>query len=1116
VDPAKADVESLFCDALDIASAEERAAYLDRACRQDGDLRQRVERLLAAHGAAPSFLAARPPLAAAPCDSLAESVGTLIGPYKLLEQIGEGGFGVVFMAEQTRPLCRKVALKVLKPGMDTRQVIARFEAERQALALMDHPSIAHVHDGGETASGRPYFVMELVKGIPITEFCDQNQLSVGQRLELFLNVCQAVQHAHQKGIIHRDIKPSNILVTLHDGTPVVKVIDFGIAKATGQRLTDKTLFTNFAQMIGTPLYMSPEQAALSGLDVDTRSDIYSLGVLLYELLTGTPPFDKERLKTVGYDEMCRIIREEDPPRPSTRISTLGLAATTAATQRKSDPKQLSRLFRGELDWIVMKAMEKDRNRRYETANGLARDIERYLRDEAVLACPPSTAYRLRKLLRRNRAAVLVGAVVVLALVLLVLGLVVSNVLIMREKDQKVDALKDKEVALITARQAELTARRRFYAAQMNLAQQAWEAGNPARVLDLLEGQRPGPEEEDLRSFEWYYLWHLCHQGDRLRLKTPNTRASFLAFSTDGKTLAAGYRDATARLWDIATGRQEAIAKSDGGEFTSLAFTPDSRSLLIVNVRGSMNLKRWDLATDRDTVLLDGRQGGVWCAAFSPDGKTLATGAEDGTVLLRDPVTLKGQATLCKHNNPVYCLAFSPDGKRLATSSAWGEDNGRVIICDLPSRSARRLPAAGAYSLAFSPDSQRLALSGSESAPARLFEVATGRQCLSFERHPGVVYAVAFSPDGQMLAAGGNDRTVRLYDVRTGEQRLSYADAGPIFAVDFSPDGKTLASAGYDGTITLRDVTPVGDELTLPGAGTTVAFAPDGKTLATSGAAALRLWDVASWKETAAFAFTGPSEPEEALAFAHDGKSLAVAHYHTLRLFDVAPLRERVSLNEAQTFWSVAFSPDDQKLASASKWQPYVSLRHSRTLAERGTLAPDAEAWARICAFSPDGALVATGSQFGVLKLFDVATGQVRATLQPGEKGPDWVGYLAFSPDGKLLASSDRQGTVKLWDIATGELRTVLKGHTDAVDVLGFSADSGTLATGGQDRTVKLWDVATGQERITLKGFAAPVRSLAFGPDDRLLVAGSEDGTVRVWRAATDAEALARRAGAPAN
>jgi serine/threonine-protein kinase len=413
--------QSLFIAALE-RDPSERRTFLDRACTGNSVLRGRVEKLLLAHEHAAHFMEEPAAPHAATIDELIiEGPGTIIGPYKLLEQIGEGGFGIVFMAEQREPVHRKVALKVLKPGMDTRQVIARFEAERQALALMDHPNVAKILDAGQGPAGRPYFVMELVKGVPITEYCDQNQLTPRDRLELFVYVCQAAQHAHQKGIIHRDIKPSNVLVTLHDGTPVPRIIDFGIAKALGQRLTDKTLFTGFNEMIGTPLYMSPEQAQLGGLDVDTRSDIYSLGVLLYELLTGTTPLEKERLKEMSYDELRRIIREEEPARPSTRVSTLGQAATTVSTKRSSDPKRLSRLFRGELDWIVMKCLEKDRNRRYETASAVAADVQRYVNDEPVLACSPSAAYRLRKFARRRRAAFATGGLVLFVLIALGAG-----------------------------------------------------------------------------------------------------------------------------------------------------------------------------------------------------------------------------------------------------------------------------------------------------------------------------------------------------------------------------------------------------------------------------------------------------------------------------------------------------------------------------------------------------------------------------------------------------------------------------------------------------------------------------------------------------------------------
>jgi serine/threonine protein kinase len=404
------DVKSLFGQAAELPAAD-RPAFLDRACAGHPAIRSEVEALLGAFDRAGSFMGSP----AAPVETgdyapIAEGEGTVIGPYTLREQIGEGGFGLVFVAEQTEPVRRKVALKVIKPGMDTRQVVARFEAERQALALMDHPNIAKVLEAGATASGRPFFVMELVRGIPITEYADAHHLTPQDRLGLFIQVCRAVQHAHQKGVIHRDLKPSNILVAPHDGIPVVKVIDFGVAKALGQALTDKTIYTRFFQMIGTPLYMSPEQAEVNQLDVDTRSDIYSLGVLLYELLTGTTPFDRERFQTAAFEEIRRIIKEEEPPRPSTRLTSLGETLPAVSAFRGTDPGKLAGLVRGELDWIAMKCLEKDRSRRYDSAAALAKDVQRYLIGDAVEACPPSLGYRLKRFARRN-AAVLVIALV---------------------------------------------------------------------------------------------------------------------------------------------------------------------------------------------------------------------------------------------------------------------------------------------------------------------------------------------------------------------------------------------------------------------------------------------------------------------------------------------------------------------------------------------------------------------------------------------------------------------------------------------------------------------------------------------------------------------------------
>lgn len=448
--------ETIFAEALRLRP-EERAAYIAQSTLGNPELRQEVESLLESyragefleHAAAPEL---RPTLVSAA--AVTEKAGDTIGRYKLLQQIGEGGCGVVYMAEQLEPVRRRVALKIIKLGMDTKSVIGRFEAERQALALMDHPNIAKVFDAGATDTGRPYFVMELVRGRKITEYCDEKKLSTRERLDLFIQICKAIQHAHQKGIIHRDIKPSNILVSIDDGLPVPKVIDFGIAKATsGQQLTNRTLFTAFEQFIGTPAYMSPEQAMLTNVDVDTRSDIYALGVLLYELLTGKTPFDAQELLAIGLDEMRRTIREQEPPRPSTRLSTLpGQELSTTAHRRGLDAPRLVSELRGDLDWIVMKALEKDRSRRYETANGLAADIQRHLHNEPVVACPPSNLYRFQKMARRNKAEFVASIAVFVALVA---GVAISSWMFLKEREARTRAVAAEEQERKLRQHAEL-------------------------------------------------------------------------------------------------------------------------------------------------------------------------------------------------------------------------------------------------------------------------------------------------------------------------------------------------------------------------------------------------------------------------------------------------------------------------------------------------------------------------------------------------------------------------------------------------------------------------------------------------------------------------------------
>ena len=609
----------IFFEAIEKDSPEAVRECIDIACREDQELRLQVERLMHSHQKAGEFLGGVPSTESTSIlPPITEKPGDRVGPYRLLQQIGEGGFGVVYMAEQTAPVRRKVALKIIKPGMDTKEVVARFEAERQALALMDHPNIAKVLDAGSTDSGRPYFVMELVRGIPITDYCGQEKIAVNERLDLFIKICQAIQHAHQKGLIHRDIKPSNIMVTMHDGVPVPKVIDFGIAKATQQELTEKTLFTQFHQFIGTPAYMSPEQAELSGLDIDTRSDVYSLGVLLYELLTGATPFDAKELLQSGLDEMRRIIREREPVRPSTRLSQTVSNASPCDAQ---DVARLPRRIESDLDWIVMKCLEKDRTRRYETANGLAMDLRRFLTQEPIVARPPSTLYRIKQAWRRNRVICSAGAIVAASLVL---GIVASSVAMHRagiEEEKAVQAQKAEQErateaeearrqadasahetlrALETARVQELAARRHAYAGDINVAKQAVDSRDFGHAMDLLDRNRPVEGQEDLRGWEWRYLWQFCRSdavGELYQAKTPVVA---LDVSPSGKQVAVvNYRPAGVTLIDIETKKTSSLPSAADLLVSRVAFHPQQPWLVVAGKRAkdeAHELRMIDMST----------------------------------------------------------------------------------------------------------------------------------------------------------------------------------------------------------------------------------------------------------------------------------------------------------------------------------------------------------------------------------------------------------------------------------------------------------------------------------------------------------------------------------------
>ncbi len=795
----------IFAAALRITDAADRAAFLGTACAGDADLRQRVESLLAEQDKLGSFLALPdgPPTTDPPP---VERPGTQIGPYKLLQQIGEGGFGIVFMAEQTEPVRRRVALKVIKPGMDTRQVIARFEAERQALAVMDHPNIAKVLDAGEVGQasslpeqwqagslphpGRPYFVMELVRGVPITQYCDENSLPIRERLALFASVCQAIQHAHTKGIIHRDIKPTNVLVTRQDGHPVVKVIDFGIAKALGQQLTDKTLFTDFAQMIGTPLYMSPEQAELSSTDIDTRSDIYSLGVLLYELLTGTTPVSKEQLKAAAFDEIRRIIREDEPQKPSTRISTAD-AAPSIAAQRHTEPAKLTKLVRGELDWIVMKALEKDRTRRYETANGLSQDVERYLADEPVLACPPSAGYRLRKFARRNKRALASGALLGLTLLAAVVALAVQNVRIQSQKQKAEEALDARDHTL--------------YLRNIQIAHRDCLNGQLAQAATLLDGC-PAP----LRRWEWHYVQRRCRTDPVIRQLPDRVsqQGDVVAVSPDSRVVAAACAN-EALIWEPSGGKEDLVLCGHTGEVRAVAFHPRGR--LLASAGEDAQIFIWDLDGAPNPSTLGKHGDGVRGLAFSRSGERLASAGDDGTVIVWDVETRKEAFTLARHGAAVNGVAISPDGSLIASAGSdsvvkiWDARTGRL-------RNTLRGHKDAVNCAVFSPAGLLATGGGGWDQTVIVWDPASGKAVRQFPRHGGSVMGVAFSPDGERLAAANKAWSVKVWDLRTGEEALTLPCKGMVIGVAFSADGRFLVAAGEDErqgvwTVTVWDGTP---------------------------------------------------------------------------------------------------------------------------------------------------------------------------------------------------------------------------------------------------------------------------------------------------------------------
>jgi WD40 repeat protein len=1019
-----------------------------------------------------------------------ETSGARIGRYTILEKIGEGGFGTVFMAEQQHPVRRTVALKILKAGMDTKQVIARFEAERQALAMMDHPNVAKVLDAGATDAGRPYFVMDLIRGTPITRYCDEHKLTIRQRLELFLQVCQGVQHAHTKGIIHRDLKPSNVLVAESDGKAVPKVIDFGIAKATTGQLIDQTLITELRQFLGTPQYMSPEQADGSA-DIDTRSDVYSLGVILYELLSGATPFD---FKTSGFAEIHRIIREVDPPPPSTR-----------AGQRE---------LKGDLDRIVLKAMEKDRTRRYETASALATDIQRYLNNEPVTARQAGRIYRFRKLVRRNKLAFAAGTALVLTLAI---GLITSAMLYLKARDAKT-------AQSILRDDAEAYA----YASDMLGIQQALAANNLGRARTLLDRHRPKSGEKDRRGWEWRYLWQQC-RGDEMAILTKRPAPiSSLSVSADGRWLAIGEgADGGLTVCDLQQRTQPASLPAGEGE-VRVAFSPHGQLLAYTSVTFDaqkhqhvrVHLREIGDHREKAATDLNDYANGL---AFALDGKTLVSctaGLEGELSFWRVPELVKIASVPAPSDYLATDFAVTGDLRSAALTSKF----------ERPGRRLRRIQVTGenkweedtapsaATSIVFSRDGRVLAFAVGTSNPViQLREPATGASIgPPFGGHVASITQLVFWPDGKTLASASADQTIRLWDIRDAAHpkaigRPLRGHTQEVKRLALLADNRTLISGAKDGSVCRWDTTVARQDLT------NVSVPMIGWSFEATGAAVLSVrrggqvlrHDGHNPLLTAPV-WNIPSDASEPLLW---GGRLLLArcgdHGYTVDLVtkDVFP----------------SIPPVDGVLTYSTvtpqyHWVGYV--KGDDTVRERdlrtGSLLPEWRIPGGLAtmAFNSDGerrlALAADGS--GILT--EISSGrETRVNLDTTE-----VVSACFSSDGRLIAIASGSGYVGVWPIAALAARgrvppmRMLGGFMAAPHSVAISPDNRRLAAGAQgNETVKLYDIPSGEEVLTLASRGTASRYLGFSPDGTVLAASDTEERLHIWRAPTLAEIEATEA-----
>lgn len=1083
--------KEIFLEALEHVSGE-RTGFIQRRCAGDAARARRVASLLEAHEGAGRFMSDPTTLGSGEVAGATLRPGETLGNYRIIRLLGEGGFGDVYLAEQMRPVVRPVAIKMLKLGMDTRELIGRFEAERQALALMEHPGIARVHDADATEKGRPYFVMEYVPGEAITDFCDKHRLNVRQRLEIFAQVCGAVQHAHQKGVIHRDIKPSNVLVGLIDGQPAPKVIDFGIAKAIGAaKLSDGAFTTGDRRVLGTPQYMAPEQASVSSASVDTRTDVYALGVLLYELLVGVSPFDPQRLRRASATDLERILREEEPPRPSVRYWKLGVQSEKIARQRGMDPVRLRRELRGDLDWIVMCALEKDPARRYPTAYALAQDVRRHLRFEPVDAGPPSGLYRAGKFWRRHRVGVMVAA----ALLLTAAAAVGVSAWFATETWR---ARREEGAARREAMAMRALADERAHLAALRTANEALRLNDPPTAR-----RRLAEAPESQRDWAWRHLSGLLTREIGSVGPIAADKSEVLAVSPDGAMLATAWADETVRVHS-ADDMRELFAFEGVPPFVrSLAFGPASDRLYAADSDGRM--WAWDLRSGRLLAEVRAHENVVPAMLATPGA--VYTASWDGTVVERHPLTLRAARTWSTGGPPCANIWINAARDRLAVA-AWDQ---QVYLFDL---------ASGQRIATFRPHRE-------QTPPEEPIRWAAGR-----------VAAARFSPDGRFLVTGTADGRVALWSGRDGShlRDLGLIDA-IVREIDVSDDSRLAAVACRDAMVRVWDLEDPDAEGRLFEGHTLdvrdAEFAPDGRLLTCSWDGSVRIWDVASGRPLAIH--RGHSELVfDAIWAAGGDRVVSRSEDGSVRLWPAGAAHYDVLAADEQPMTSVAILDADRFIASGG-WR-------AARVCNIGSLEPGADLRARgrpvVVRADASGRLVAVASVDAPIGLWDAASGEPLAFM--GDRGIR-VTAMAFSPDGRTLAAVTAHDRVESWDTQSGLRRFGVQLVPAGLNSLCFTADGRSLvvsswegpvhvldassgellrtlerpgrgqtyalaphpyenvvAVGGEDRVIRLVNVRTGAVQQELRGHGDAVETIAFFPGAEMLVSGSRSGLLRLW------------------